>query len=506
MRHGARECSVRIETDDGHTIEWRRKDSPSYVIDGQVFERLKGRRPDELHAALRLPRVDAGDSTDFDVHFGTQKSPIFLLSGPANAARFFASSSDAIRLVAMQKRHKDKHATAQREKNRLQAESKRVNVALGILEPVVDLDERLAAAREAYNEVQGLARWVLAAEKGEAALRTQSARVHKFSALVGLLRQLSPPPEIVPAEPLQEFLAALLAAQWERDAAKSRADALAKLPFPPGMAPVEPLQNLIEAIVAAEAQLQAASSRADALRSLPQPPSLTPTEPSQTLIRATETEEERLGTAESRTRVLVTLKAPPELRDTSALDELTAAIVRFTRHQDRAKRESTTLSRISAPPQLDDDDPLSRIVERLAEYAREVSVWARTTRLLGVICEPPKLADESTLAVTLATVMRATRQVTRWERISSVLAAIAPVPAAVDTGGISDLISRAEISAAHVGACELALQTAVSRLSDAAADLRSKVEGNLCPICGTKLEADRVIARAAIGLGGHEHG
>jgi exonuclease SbcC len=108
QRHGERDCSVRVHTDDGHVIEWRRKTAPSYIIDGQVFDRLKGNGlPDELCSALRLTKVDAGGDADFDVHFGTQKSPIFLLgNSAANAARFFASSSDAIRLVSIQKRHR----------------------------------------------------------------------------------------------------------------------------------------------------------------------------------------------------------------------------------------------------------------------------------------------------------------------------------------------------------------------------------------------------------------
>ncbi len=151
MRHGANECSVKIATDDGHTIEWRRKIAPSYVIDGQTFDRLRGNGlPEELRDALRLPKVDAGENTEFDVHFGTQKSPIFLLSGStAHAARFFAASSDAIRLVAMQRRHKEKLAVAQRDKIRLEAESKQVNSALEILEPVVALEKRVTAAGKA---------------------------------------------------------------------------------------------------------------------------------------------------------------------------------------------------------------------------------------------------------------------------------------------------------------------------------------------------------------------
>src|SRR6185436_3727223 len=97
---------------------WRRKNSPAYTIDGEPFDRLKsGGLPEPLHKALRLPKVEAGDDEEFDVHFGEQKAPIFLLGdSPAKAARFFASSSDAIRLVEMQKRHKEKLALRQREK------------------------------------------------------------------------------------------------------------------------------------------------------------------------------------------------------------------------------------------------------------------------------------------------------------------------------------------------------------------------------------------------------
>src|SRR5213075_1989187 len=121
-----------VQTSDGHNIEWRRRNSTqSYVIDGQNFDRLKGKTPDELHQMLRLPMVDAESGGDFDVHFGMQKSPIFLLNSPgANRARFFASSSDAIQLVAMQKRHKVKLSDRQKEKLRLEAESRKLNEEL----------------------------------------------------------------------------------------------------------------------------------------------------------------------------------------------------------------------------------------------------------------------------------------------------------------------------------------------------------------------------------------
>src|SRR5687767_9368096 len=41
VRHGAKGCEVTVETADGHEITWRRRrQAPSYVLDGQEFARL----------------------------------------------------------------------------------------------------------------------------------------------------------------------------------------------------------------------------------------------------------------------------------------------------------------------------------------------------------------------------------------------------------------------------------------------------------------------------------
>src|SRR5207249_2659632 len=107
VRHDEKEARVTVETDedDGHTTVWRRKaNTASYNIDGHDISR--GRSvPEDLHKLLRLPKVDAGESNEpFEIHFGTQKSPIFLLNEPdSRAALFFASSSDASFLVEMQR-------------------------------------------------------------------------------------------------------------------------------------------------------------------------------------------------------------------------------------------------------------------------------------------------------------------------------------------------------------------------------------------------------------------
>jgi exonuclease SbcC len=467
MRHGAKDCAVRVETDDGHLIEWGRKKSPSYVIDGTKFEKLKNGVPDELHAALRLPKVEAGDNNDFDIHFGTQKSPIFLLGGSsANAARFFASSSDAIRLVEMQKRHKDKLADAQREKNRLEAESRKVNAALETLEPVIEIDKRLAAARKVYAELQQLAERIEAAENAESGLRSQSATVEKYN---------------------------------------SQFEALCNLTEPPALVPPEPLAKLMEAKVAAERRLRSAESRAEALRSLPSPPSVPPTGPFEDLIRAMETEQLRMKTIESQSHALSVLQPPPEQHDDSALDQLVADIVRSLRNYARSNEQSRALAPVCPPPQLSDFEPLRQHFERLAEYGADLAARRSKSEILDGLREPPLLADESGLAELLGSLQVATRRLAQMEAKSVTIADIAPAPTIADTSGLSELLSRIEEGEKRFGTCAAAQRTAVICLDDAAAAVRSTVEGRACPICGSALDAENLLVRATVGLGGHDH-
>ena len=146
---------MEVETSDGHTIRWERKNSPKYVVNGELFDRLsRGGQPEQLQQALRLPKVDAGEGTSFDIHFGNQKSPIFLLDSPQSAAaKFFASSSDAIHLVEMQRRHKERLADKHREKTRLEGESKQLTAEREALQPTMQIDHRLKALEQRYLEL-----------------------------------------------------------------------------------------------------------------------------------------------------------------------------------------------------------------------------------------------------------------------------------------------------------------------------------------------------------------
>src|SRR5688500_18842396 len=205
VRHGEKECSVKITTDDGHTVEWRRKKSPSYVIDGQTFDRLRNAAlPEELQRALRLALVDDGCGGQFDVHFGEQKTPIFLLDkSAATAARFFSSSSDASRLLAMQRRHKEKLSQRQRDKSRLEAETRQLNAELEALTPATDLDEQLKTIEQEYRTLGQAAARLAQAEQDQAALTAQQQVLFRQEAQSQVLAPLARPPELAPTELLE---------------------------------------------------------------------------------------------------------------------------------------------------------------------------------------------------------------------------------------------------------------------------------------------------------------
>src|SRR5690348_14453443 len=60
VRHHEKETRVTIETDNDHTIVWKRKgNAVSYIIDGREIHRVRGSVPEDLHRLLRLPKVDA---------------------------------------------------------------------------------------------------------------------------------------------------------------------------------------------------------------------------------------------------------------------------------------------------------------------------------------------------------------------------------------------------------------------------------------------------------------
>lgn len=139
----------------------------------------------------------------------------------------------------------------------------------------------------------------------------------------------------------------------------------------------------------------------------------------------------------------------------------------------------------------------------LASATRDLSRLNSRNRVLESLAEVPQMANESELASMLSGITRATRQVANWQRMSTAVVALAPVPLPADNAALAEFIGRMEKSEMQIARCQPEAVTAKSRAAQAAVDLRAKADGSLCPICGSVLEADRVIAQAAMIV---EHG
>ena len=218
------------------------------MIDGKTFDRLKesGMPEDELERLLRLPQVSAGKE-QFDVHFGAQKSPIFLLDRPSScAASFFASSSDAVRVVEMQALHRQKAQEAQRHKKRLEDESRQLNAELEALLPAVELERRVGDLENRHAELGSLAATINAVRGAEDALRRQSDVAHRHGLVAASVDGLTVPPALAPTQPLEERRAGLIAAAAHSVKARAVQQPLAALLEPPALVGIEPLRALID--------------------------------------------------------------------------------------------------------------------------------------------------------------------------------------------------------------------------------------------------------------------
>lgn len=341
IRHGAKQCSVKVETDDGHVIEWRRKSSPSYVIDGQAYDRLKqSGLPDELHRTLRLPKVADSGGEDFDIHFGVQKSPIFLLgSSPASKARFFASSSDANRLVAMQQRHKEKLSEAQREKARLEAESQQVNAELELLEPAVELESRLERIVEDHAALAEREQQVEQMSQRAAALAAEAVALRRLAERAESLAGLSSPPALSAVEPIEQMIAAYIETEAESRRLLAQSAVFERLPAPPEQADTEELSRWLAEIEIVARDARAGELKGQALAALATPPDQVDVRPLNALLSEIEACRDRLRPAAEIQKALQGVEPPPPLAGTELLRDLLGQLESAGQAADQCQRE-----------------------------------------------------------------------------------------------------------------------------------------------------------------------
>jgi len=274
LRHNERECSVTVTTDDNHTIQWARTEtSPRYLINGQLFDRLDRSTPDLLHQCLRLPKVRTDNDLEFDVHFGEQKSPVFLLDKPeSHAAQFFASSSDAASLVEMQKLHKQRTAEARKESISLQASIEKLGCELSILSATQEIERSVEEADSQFKTIAQLWGEMAKLRNHVISIANASHQFQQVSQRARAVHELREPPTLLNENVLRQLIASLHDQSYFLEQLQFSCSVFEDLSAPPMLADDAVLKSRLRELQKSARAATLANNNASALRSLMNPP------------------------------------------------------------------------------------------------------------------------------------------------------------------------------------------------------------------------------------------
>lgn len=156
IRHGAKKAKVELELEDGVRVVWiREKGHARYEVyangqeEPEVYAKFGRKPPEDVLNLIRLNLVPLENGNSLDVHIGNQRNPVFLLDqSPGVAAQFFASSSEAAHLLAMQTELKNKVKDAKRDRKNAESRMQEICSELDELGPLPDVELELEKARE----------------------------------------------------------------------------------------------------------------------------------------------------------------------------------------------------------------------------------------------------------------------------------------------------------------------------------------------------------------------
>jgi hypothetical protein len=322
IRHGERRCRVTVVTDE-HVVAWERtRDNARYEIDGKRVDRLRGGLPDDLHDFLRLPAVE-DDGKEFDVHVGAQKSPIFLLDEPASsAATFFASSSDAGKLLRMQRLHKERTLQARRDHKRLTGQRDRVDAILATLDPLDELQKSVEAVEREHGRLGSLAAEIEDLEGMCSLMAGGLGQQDRHRRLCRALEALQEPPVLHGVDDLARLCRSVEQASRSLDQARLKSEALVSLHGPPELQDTDLLASACRRLAEAFWSRKKSAALADLLAPLDTPPVLYPTEPLVSLLAAWEKNRRAAKASGEVAGALGALEEAPEPSDTRPLAQL----------------------------------------------------------------------------------------------------------------------------------------------------------------------------------------
>ena len=331
MQHEQKECSISVQTSEGHTIQWIKRKSPSYIINGQAKDRLgRGGTPPELDETLRLAPVEFEDK-DFEPHFGDQKTPIFLINRPpSQIAQFFSTTSDAEKLVAIQRLHQKQRTESQTQAKLLSQKNESIQLSIQALECIPKLESELKSLETEALSIESLSNEIANLERlicvwAELTLETQF-EMHRATCL----EKLMPAPPVHATEHLQGIVAEWQTTETNHLFFGEAARTLAPLVAAPKLDDESPLATMAAELATANSKLEYCDAQLRVQSDLVPPGKFIVIDELQSLVN----EIQQLELDQLRLNSLVTLLKPlcpaPPISDPSPLRESVAALQKTT--------------------------------------------------------------------------------------------------------------------------------------------------------------------------------
>ncbi|OLN27307.1 hypothetical protein DVDV_2193 [Desulfovibrio sp. DV] len=383
IRHGAAEARVEAELEDGVTVTWVRR--PKYALyevrrpgvdEPEVFAKFGRAVPEEVRRLLRLgPVLLGGDGeVSVDVHIGNQREPVFLLNEPGTVvAGFFAASTEAAHLIAMQARLTERSRKTKTEKKRLEKGLAAIAASLGRLAPLPELELRLEAAAGLEAAVAGREADACGLERLLAGRGQVAGRIAVLLRTGRTLDGLAPPPVLAPTGQLVALTARQAELVWSLRRTTGRERALAPLALPPVLADTATLAARLAALVRVGQAVGRCAGRSVALARLDEPPPMADARGLGALLARLAERQAALAVRERRHAVLAALDEPPQTADVAVLGALVRAVTQGRAAVAALSRRQAVQAALAPPPDVADVRPLAELVRTLAEARAAVA-------------------------------------------------------------------------------------------------------------------------------------
>jgi len=378
MRHGSKLCRVTVETDEQQTIVWeRKKTTVKYQINGEDVHRIGQGIPPRLHDVLKLDRVTTtvgATKDEYDIHFGQQKSPVFLLDQPASrAAAFFASSSDASRLIEMQGRHRNRVQKSRSEAKRLESELRNTTTRLAGYAPIDAISQNVEVAEEVAARIDRDRR---RCERLHAGLHAAAVAVKTRDdglSVCKTLESLQPPAPQHPTASFQSLIERLRHTHQDQRRASATLACCQPLTTVPAMLPAEACRRSLQRLRDSLALRHRLRRTTQSLGPLTVVPSIHDTARVRVMMRRLSQAVQAARAASVLSDSLVELERPPRQTATQTLHQQIRALRTARLRWDQAKRSTRSLESLRAADPPSDTTPLRQVFDQLRQARKRVN-------------------------------------------------------------------------------------------------------------------------------------